>query len=413
MFRRFPMTLLLLVQFIPFAVIPAYYFNNPAANFVTSLVLTAALAAFLVEALASPVHKRADALIKPPETVIHGASLVTGARRVAVIAMVVAAAATSAGVGAYGVGIGAAQASIAAPILAPLRPWTFVAVGLFLYAWKNDLVGKRETLIWLAALCATELAVGLATARMAPAAGALFAIMVACKIFGLVRFRTLVAAILLGVLVWPTLANFRNQQRIAQGADSNYARDFDAPQRLRMDLLIGSARNYDVPVDVGQPSIVETVGRYGLIPRFVDPDRPQIATGRLLSVLVGSTSTSSYTFMLVGNLWMLEGLWGLIIYPALVALLFKFLLLRRASPLSAGILVLAIYYLSWMGATYPDVVIGFVQAVVAALVAYGLIARTRFGHERPKRRWRIHPVLVLGWTAAVLGTTGALVTQLI
>ncbi len=367
------------MQFIPFAVVPAILFKNPDAPFVTGIVAVATGSALLVEILLSSLRRApVTAPIVQGETANgDDDGYARGARRVSIGALAVLALAAATGYGSYGIGIGTEQVSPLQPLLTPLRPWSFIAVGLYLYGWREGKLSRKNAILWIVAIAVGELLLALSQAIIAPGAGALFSISAACVLMGLTRARTLIAAMLIGVLVWPTIADIRNQIRLEQGVDAGYARDFEAGERLRMDRLMGLANQFDAPIDIGQPSATDTV-RYGLVPRLLDPDRPPLSTGALLNVMMGGTLNSSYTFMLIGNIWIFDGYLGLVAYFVIVALLVAWLYSRRMGPAKSSVLVLAIQYLLWMGGTYPESLIGFFQALVSFCLAWLVFASASF-----------------------------------
>ena len=176
---------------------------------------------------------------------------------------------------------------------------------------------------------------------------------------------------LVGVLAWPALATLRNENRAATGAFEP-GRGYSASDRLRMDLLIGAARPYPAPVEIGQPTGADVL-RYGLIPRALDSGRRQISTGRLINQMMGGSPLSSNTFMLIGNVWLLSGPLGLFIYTALTAGVLSIVLMRRTGPYRSALLVLGIHYLAWMGITFPDNLIDLVQSLITVGIAALLV----------------------------------------
>lgn len=377
--RRFPVTLLLLSQFVPFAVIPAYLRHNPHASFVSGLVLTACLSSLAVEATIAPLHRRTQTF--DAETPVIAFDVARGARIVAVVALSVIGLGIASGLGSYGVGINRQAIPDIAPLLTPLRPWSLIAVGLFLYAWRVSQISYATTARWIGAIAAAEVAYGLANAIIATAASTLFAITAICIFFKFLRPRSLLVAMLLSVVVWPSVADYRNQQRVQQsGIMSTQSTDLDSRERLRMDVFIGAASRVDAPVDIGQPSLAD-IAHYGVIPRVLDPQRPQVATGRQFNRMLGGSRASSYTFMLVGNVWVLTGTTGLVVYSAVVALMLSLLLVRGVGPLKMCAIGLALQSLVWMGATYPDNVIGFIQSQLSLAVAWFVIRHTRLARD--------------------------------
>lgn len=79
-----------------------------------------------------------------------------------------------------------------------------------------------------------------------------------------------------------------------------------AYDRLRYNEQVSRAAQIpELPVEVGQPDLVEII-RYGLVPRILDPDRPNLGTAKKINAYLGGGTTSAYTFLPVTTLYVLQ-----------------------------------------------------------------------------------------------------------
>lgn len=373
--RRFPVTALLLIQYLPFAVFPAVLYDAPDRGFIITMVLAGVAVAVFVEGILSPL--RASTVDFEKSLARARPGLYVGARRVAVggLTSLLLAAATQ--VGSYAIVVGTSVQSASAPLITPLRPWTLIAAALFLVAWRAGQAPKATVLRWLGALVAAELLFAVYSAIIAPAAAFTLAVAFAAVLVGIFRPRSFLLAIAAGVLLWPLIVDARNEFRTSYGGRSATSASYiqyDAYERLRLDIFLGAAAKFDPIIDVGQPTWTQVL-RYGLIPRALDQTRPLLSTGTNLNVAVGGGTTSSYTFTLLGNTYLLSGPLGLAGYLTSLSLLL-FALLRRATAFTFAIAVLVVHQLAWMGSTYPDNVAGFLQTLVSCCLAW-LVAVAR------------------------------------
>jgi hypothetical protein len=199
-------------------------------------------------------------------------------------------------------------------------------------------------------------------------------------VVGVIRARHVVIAMAVLFLAWPSLFALRNEIRQAGGVVVSH--QVTAATRLRVDLQMSRLSRYEVPVDVGQPGIMEAL-RYGIVPRIVDRDRPPMATGAKINVFLGGSPTSAYSFLAIGNVYFLDGLAGVVIYYSVFSAA-AVVLLRRwtsAGPFSLCLLGFVIAGpLSWTS-TYPDAAIGTLQSILAATPVFPFLHATRVPAE--------------------------------
>ncbi|MFF5173154.1 hypothetical protein ACFY3U_11005 [Micromonospora sp. NPDC000089] len=271
--------------------------------------------------------------------------------------------------------------------------WRYLALALLLASLAGGLMRRRTFLLWTAALIATEVIVVLTTAKSEPLISYLSFAVAMAAICGVIRPRVVVVLVTVLLLAWPTLYAVRNEVRVDGGVQ--VSQDVTAEDRLRFDLQVTRAAEYDVPVDLNQPGLADMV-RYGLVPRLFDPGRAPISTGNAISRYIDGPSTSAYTFLTMGTVYFLEGWWGVVLFYLGWAILASLLLRAGRGPgpirLSLFAIVVGGPFL-WTSA-YPDTVIGYLQYAVAGLPVLLLIqltkrrVRTGTPSEAPVRRLR-------------------------
>lgn len=283
----------------------------------------------------------------------------------------------------FGVGTVAAQLGLIRP-LAPVGPllsifstWTVSGAALLVGAYLAGRLTRRTLHLCFLAVIVLE---GVRTTITTITASliSLTVYLVVLGIFaGTLRLRTCVVAVVAVLLIWPTVYEIRNA--IRQDSGVHVSTSVDAFDRLRYDQQISRAADIpQVPIDIGQPDLQDTL-RYGLVPRFLDPDRPTLSTGNRINVFLGGSDTSSFTFLPVTTLYVLQGPLATVVFYALLALILA-LALRSGSRLSPARLVIfglvSAGPLSWF-AGYPDSTIGCLQGLVAALPLLGVLHLAR------------------------------------
>ncbi|MEU5564178.1 hypothetical protein [Micromonospora musae] len=354
------------VLFVPMAVIYA----NPDTTFLLRLLTVMLLGTVLVETAALLVRDRrrwrpSIAAVNRPYRHLYAVSKV-----VTVVSVAASITAARAGQGSIFTQVGEVSGgSLVAQLAALPAGWTYLAVALLLASYFGGHASRRRVLCWVGLLVAGQVVTAAQTGITSPVFGYLSFVAGAGAICGFLRARSVVILGAVLLLAWPTLFALRNDIRVEGGV--SVAQDVTAGDRLRFDLQVARAGEFDAPVDVGQPGPAE-FARYGLIPRVLDPDRPTISTGSLINQYLGGTAFSSYSFLALGNVYFLDGWLGVPLYYALWTALALLLLRVRGKPgpirLSLFCFVLA-GPLLW-SSSYPDCVIAFLQFSVAALPVF-------------------------------------------
>lgn len=371
--RHYPITILVAAPYALLFVPMAVFNANPQTAFILRLVSAALIGTLLVETAAGMARPRPR--WRPGIAAVNASHChqYLVARLVAVVSIAASITGARAGQGTIFTQLGAeVAASPVARVAALSAGWFYLAFALLLSSFLGGLANRTMVLGWIGLLVAGQLTTAALTGITSPLFGFLSFVAGAGAICGLFRVREVVILGVVLLLAWPTLFALRNDIRVDGGVSVAY--DVSAQDRMRLDLQLAHAAEYDVPVDVGQPGPGEFV-RYGLVPRILDADRPAISTGALINKYLGGSATSSYSFLALGNVYFLAGWPGVPAYFAGWAALALLLLRARGAPgpirISLFCFVLA-GPLLWSSG-YPDAMIAFLQHTVAALPVFALL----------------------------------------
>ncbi|WFE97304.1 hypothetical protein [Micromonospora sp. WMMD987] len=263
-----------------------------------------------------------------------------------------------------------------AMVCALFSGWGTLGFALLIGSRLGGALSSGGLYCWVAALVGVEAYVAMLTARSAPLVALVFFVAAAGAVCGVFRLRHLLLWTVVLLLAWPAMFAQRNSIREERGVtvDSRVT----AADRLRLDSQLTAVAPFAVPVEIGQPGVTDYF-RYGLVPRVLDPDRPALSTGQQINQFLGGGPTSSYTFLLLGNVWFFDGPVGVVVVHAFWAGFVALLLRWRGRPGPARLTVFCLVIsdvLLWSG-TYPDSTIGFLQHVVSAVPVFLLLGLTR------------------------------------
>ncbi|MCC2594328.1 hypothetical protein LKO27_13025 [Tessaracoccus sp. OS52] len=294
------------------------------------------------------------------------------------------------------VGVSDAAGGLVASIDSLTAGWTPVGIGLLFAAYVGRECSRRFVVTVLCIPIAAEVINVSLTQITAPAVEFFTFLATFALLFGVVRARIVVVAVLAVLIAWPTVFEIRNQLREAAGV--TVSDSVDAFDRLRFDLQYSRALELHTPLDLEVPGFLQhptpwDLLRYGLVPRFVDPDRDEVSTGRVLNVALGGSRESSYSFGPVTNAYVLEGPVYLFFYYVAVSLLVAVIWRRGARITPIRMVLLALMFhgpLGWFS-TFPDNLIGTLQDLASSLplivtLSFLRMTRQRFGHPAPVPR---------------------------
>lgn len=371
--REFPVTSFLVLPYAALIFPQAVIFGNPETHYILSTFLLAVVPAFVIELLS----RRAAPSALPISRAKYGRSLFHLAVAVSAVGALSSAIRAYAGVGSVYAQVGlVSSGSALTTVLSVFTQWPTIGLALAAVAHLVGRCSRKEFLVVVAAQMLVQGASAALLAITAPFFNFAIATTILFLYLGVIGVRhcLVVGA---GVLVaWPTIFALRNEARRAGGVDVS-AR-VDAFERLRYDLQITRGADLGPGADIATPDLLGVI-RYGLIPRFLDGDRPPLSTGNAINVALGGSAESSFNFLPVATAYVLDGPGAVVAVYAAWALGLR-LFLRSgwaATPLRLSVLGLALAGpLGWF-ATYPDTVAGFVQGLVSLVPVAAALAITR------------------------------------
>lgn len=380
--QRYPITCILIAPYL-FLILPqAVYYDNPKTGFIVYVVALAAGGSAAVETL--------FLLLRPPYRKVGDAAAANSRwPRIMRVVRVVAVISVTADVtnAAFGGGTivtqmtGRAASSPIVALTTPLAGWRYLAVALLASAYLGGYATKKQLCRWVLVVLAGQVAVASFTTITQPVANFISFLALGGILLGLVRVRLVLFIGIILLSAWPVIFALRNDARSDNGV--RVSTSVSATDRLRFDQQMSQASSYSVPANLpGAPGAIEVI-RYGLVPRALDPGRPTLSTGMLINDYIGGTRTSSYNFLAVGTVYFIDGPYGVLLFCAAWALAFMLLLRTGGGPGPLRIAVMAFAIIGPLGwtSTYPDSMIGLLQAlpstlpVVAALAYFGRAER--------------------------------------
>jgi len=359
--RQFPLTTFLVMPYAVVILPQALVLENPDTGFIVLTFLLAVVPAFVVELFLRRRSPSALPLGRPA----YGRALFHLAVVVSAVGAVSGVVRALAGVGSVYAQVGRVSGgSTLTTVLSVFAQWSTIGVALVAAAYLVGACSGRAAALVIVALLAAEAVSAYLNAITAPFFSFIISTAVLLLYLGVIGVRHCLVVAAGVVVAWPTVFALRNEARLAGGVDvSARVGAFD---RLRYDLQITRGADLGHGIDIVTPDLLGVI-RYGLLPRFVDADRPPLSTGSAINVYLGGTSESSFNFLPVATAYVLDGPWVVVgVYAAWAVGLH--LLLRngwRATPLRVSVLGLALAGpLGWFG-TYPDTSVGFVQGLVS------------------------------------------------
>ncbi|WP_328383957.1 hypothetical protein OHQ88_16300 [Micromonospora zamorensis] len=386
-FRCYPVSLVMLAPYVLFVLPVAVVYENPDLGFLVRLVGLALTGSVLVETAALPLRRSAlPGWDRGVRTANDHPRIYLVARGVTMVSILADLTGAAVGRGTIFTQVsGSLPASPLASLSALVSGWSALAVALLIASSLGGRASKWGVGGWLLALTLTQAILVVMTARAAPLLGFISFLAAVGVISGVVRARYLAVAAVVLALAWPALFELRNEVR--QGGGVSVSEQVTADDRLRLDLQVSAVAHHRVPVDVPQPGPGDYL-RYGLVPRVLDPDRPTISTGAVISQYLGSSATSAYSFLALGNIYFLNGPWGVVVVYGLWSTLVVLLLRSGGAPgpVRLGALCFALAGPLLWSSTYPDSMIAFIQHLVSAVPVFVLLRLTSRSGTSVRRR---------------------------
>ena len=226
-------------------------------------------------------------------------------------------------------------------------------------------LSRWAALRWMTLLVATQALAAYVSNLTARPTAFLVLLLTLLFLTRLVPWTWIAASVAVLAVIWPTVFAIRNEQRVANGVDVDDS--VSAFDRVRFDELIVRAQQYGPGHDLGQPGLWDVL-RYGLVPRFLDPDRPSVSSGFLVNVFMGGSSFSADHFLPVATAWFFwGGLATALIYAGYAVIVLGLRPWHRLVDRPFAIVTFAIVLggpLGWF-VTTPDAPINALQTLVS------------------------------------------------
>lgn len=344
-------------------IIPALVKGTQPFGLMLAICAVTVIVAFFFELMVQPM-RLPKGVAKPITTRAAFTILVVG-----IIAIITS---TLGGSGSYAVQIGVAAESPIVSVASPFTLWVLFGISLILWLYRQGQVSRRAALITCAVVAVVYLWEGLMRAILGQSAALILTVLILAMFAKLIRLRTLVIVLALIPVLWPPIYDFRDSLRRTSisGPGSVSA---DAPlERLQLDTQMALISQLVPRPDGLQALDMPTLFRIGLIPGFLDPNRPALDTGSQMSLALGGGRTSSQSATMLGNVFIFEGWFGIIVFAIVLTIIMGFLVRRNNPWALAGIGLVYSYAISF-NASYPDVIPRILQALLSLAIAYALV----------------------------------------
>lgn len=368
--RTYPVTASVAMPYALLILPSAILNSNPSLGFIFSIFMIALTTTLLVESFFAFVDIRTTTRIYQEHDYSQSSRFIVRLGVFLVFFGLTASIATAAmGIGTIdsGLGITATNTSALGTVLSLLSGWDIVGTALVIWSRSRNYIGAKSFYFIILMAIGLKLLHVMMLGITVQLWRYLICVFFLLIYFKLMRFRTIIAAMIIVVIAWPIFFELRNTIREDRGVA--VSSQVDASDRIRYDIQIARADGVPPGLELGQLDDPIQILRFGLIPRFLDQDRDVVATGRLINQYLGGTSTSSFTFLPVTTSYILGNWYGTIFLYAWWAL-FAFLLMRngrRMGPYRVIIFALMLIGpLNWF-TVHPDSAIGFLQDIVTAV----------------------------------------------
>lgn len=370
-YRRFPGTITLVAPYIFLIIPPAIAFGNADVWFLIAVATLAVAGTLLPELFLSKARLNSPLSTNASQ---YGVGLFSVSLFAIIVSSVVDIAAAYGGKGSVAVQIGIADAGsgIFGTLDSITGGWAIAGTGILFAAYIGGQCSRQSFFSIIAYMLVSEGVVAYFTQITAPLLSKFIFLSMLLLLFGLIRIRVVIIGILIALIVWPIMFDIRNELRTAEGVV--VSEEVDAFDRIRFDLQFARAKELEVPLEIEvpshlqHPSVVDVL-RFGLIPRFLDPDREIISTGQVINVALGGTITSAYTFGPVTTAYVLEGPIYLLAFYFLLSVYVNLVWRKGTKITPTRLVLLSLVFsgpLGWF-ATFPDATIGMLQSLVSCL----------------------------------------------
>lgn len=361
--ERFPISILLGAQLVAMIALPAVINQTSAVGTMLGICVAVIAVALYFETMMLPLRP----IDKPTRSItLRSANVVLSVGAVAVVGS------TLGGGASYAVQIGAARESAITAIFTPFTIWVLFGLVLHFWLFREGQATRTKTLAIAVAICVLQLWAGLEKAILGQSAAFVLTVLVLAVFVRLIRLRIIVVVLLLIPLLWPPLYDLRDNIRAEITGAAPSSRENAALERLQLDKQMAAIDRLSPRPDGLEAPEAWTLIRTGLLPSFIDRDRPPIDTGSRLSIALGGSPTNSQSATMFGNVYIFDGWAGVVLLSAALALAMG-AAMRRRSPWALVFAALIYLYGVSFNANYPNIVPQMLQASVSMLLAFAVV----------------------------------------
>jgi hypothetical protein len=367
--ERFPVTLLLGLQYGVLAVYPALVHDTALKGRLVDVVGLAVGIAFLVELVALMVPyqpARRPSIVTP-----SAAAVVLAVGAVAQLGLAFA------GNTGYAAQVAGESANRIASLFTPFATWLLFGAVMLMWLYRHERLRRRQLLTGIGAVLAVLAVCAYRTAFIDTLAETVLALLVIAVMMRIVRLRLVVALFLVAGILLPVLYDIKTDIRVHSLAPQGVATRSTITSRLREDLNFAQMDQLpEVPIGIGQPGVT-TLLSYGVLPRFLDSGRGSLNAASDLSVALGDQSTTASTLTGLGEAYALGGGWAGVAAMATFTAVAMAVVVRRRSPWGYAAVGLIVTDAIWIEASYPDGLAAVLQGLVSLGVCAVLVALLR------------------------------------
>lgn len=358
--EKFPVTILLGVQYGPLVLLPAIIHDTSPLSLLITICALGIGTAFAVEAFRAPLGPRkAKSIPVTPKA----AMWIVGIGWFAAIGGSI-----TKGI-AYIDQTTSAQPSHLAAFFTPLTYWLIIGTVLVMAQAAEGAVSRKRAWLVIFFGLIVELALSLRAEILGDAVSYFLVVTFMAIMLRLIRWRWVIIALFTLPIILPVLYNLKTHERSVSSQIADPGQQLNYERRLRLDLEMAQVKDFPtIPAtNIDAPNLA-TLLQFGLIPRVFDQDRGTLHTGENLSVALGGSPINSDSATTFGDAYLVDGWAGIVIYSGLAALVTG-IVIRRQGPWAYALLAMITQNCLLVESGYPDMLAGLLQACVSLIVA--------------------------------------------
>lgn len=201
----------------------------------------------------------------------------------------------------------------------------------------------------------------------------------------LIRWRLLLAGLVIALATLPLLFGLRDDVRESAGLGRS-SQAVGPLERFRVDTQI-SLLDWAWPSSWVEVPGLSLLVRTAFIPRVLDPDRPVLDIGKQMNFALGNLNQNNVSFGNYGTVFWLLGPLGVVVVAALLGGMFGLGVRNFDRVWGVALLATVATPAVWPEITFPDYFVGIVQSwqVYLALFVAALVLDRAIPPQKPRR----------------------------